>query len=355
MSFGNRIKTYAHLSTELTCLSDMRLSDLLHNTEPLHSGIGGHSSLLKIGDTNVFIKKIPLTDIARQSQHILSTANLFELPLCYQYGVGSAGFGAWRELIAHIMTTNWVISGDGPNFPILYHWRVLPTQSKDLNIKHWGDLENYSQYWENSKAIQRRIEAIHNATTHIILFLEYVPQTLYQWLGEQLKAEEFTATKAISFVDKVLKSTNDFINGQGLVHFDAHFENILTDGKRVYFSDFGLALSSHFDLTNSEIDFLNAHRTYDRCATIVNLLHCIITNLYGKDQWEMRLKDYMSSKLPPLVSPIDTLIKQYAPIALVMDEFYQKLQKESKSTPYPATHLESLLANIDRKEEENQR
>ena len=36
-------------------------------------------------------------------------------------------------------------------------------------------------------------------------------------------------------------------------------------------------------------------------------------------------------------------IKQYAPIALAMDEFFQKLQNESKSTPYPATQLEKLL------------
>ena len=355
MSFGNRIKTYAHVSTELTYLSDVRLSDLLHNTEPLHSGIGGNSSLLKIDGINIFVKKIPLADFERQPQHTLSTANLFGLPLYYQYGVGSVGFGAWRELVAHIMTTNWVISGACSNFPILYHWRILPAKPKDLNIKYWGDLEKYSQYWENSTAIQKRVEAIHNASAHIVLFLEYLPQTLYQWLGEQLKVGEASAEAAVLFVDEALQSTNNFINIHGLVHFDAHFENILTDGKRLYFSDLGLALSSRFDLTKSELDFLNAHRAYDRCATIVNLLHCIITNLYGKDQWEMRLKDYMSGKLPTLAPSLDTLIKQYAPIAFVMDEFYQKLQKESKSTPYPATHLESLLANIHRKEEVSQK
>jgi len=355
MSFSNRIKAYTHLSRELAALSDEMLIDLTLKAKPIYSGIGGNSTLVTIENTPIFVKNIPLTDLEKNPEHFLSTANFFELPLYYQYGVGSAGFGAWRELVTHTMATDWVLVGDCTNFHLLYHWRVLPAQPKNLNIKHWGDLENYTRYWENSMTIQKRMEAIYNSSASIVLFLEYVPQTLYQWLGEQLKAGESAATKAISFVDKVLKSTNDFINGQGLVHFDAHFENILTDGKRIYFSDFGLALSSHFDLTNSELDFLNVHRTYDRCATIVNFLHCIITNLYGKDQWEMRLREYMSGKLPALAPSIDTLIKQYTPIALVMDEFYQKLQKESKSTPYPATYLESLLANIDRKEEVSQK
>jgi hypothetical protein len=34
------------------------------------------------------------------------------------------------------------------------------------------------------------------------------------------------------------------LNGRGLTHFDTLFENIVTDGRRLYFSDFGLALSS---------------------------------------------------------------------------------------------------------------
>ena len=224
-------------------------------------------------------------------------------------------------------------------------------KTRTYNYRTSGKLERDVQYWENSPAIRNRLEAKHEASAHVVLFLEHVPQTLYQWLGKQLNAGADTAKAALLFVDKALKSTNDFINARGLVHFDAHFENILTDGKLIYFSDFGLALSSNFDLTHTENEFLNAHRTYDRCATIVNLLHCIITNLFGNDRWEMRLKDYVSGKLPKLAPSIDDLIKQYAPIALVMDEFYRKLQKESKLTPYPATHLENLLMNIDRKRE----
>ncbi len=81
---------------------------------------------------------MPLTDLEQLPQHFISTANLFNLPLGYQYGVGSAGFGAWRELATHIMTINWVITGECANFPTMYHWRILPSSPVDININYWG-------------------------------------------------------------------------------------------------------------------------------------------------------------------------------------------------------------------------
>jgi hypothetical protein len=350
MSFSNRAKTYTHISTKLTGLSDATISELINKATPMHAGIGGSSALLTLDDTPIFVKKIPLTDLEQQPGHHLSTANLFDLPLFYQYGVGSGGFGAWRELVAHIMTTNWVISGDCLNFPILYHWRILPTpKPKSMDAKQTESLERDVKYWENSPAIRNRLEAKHEACAHIVLFLEYIPQTLHQWLGEKLKIGGNIAETAILLVDRELKLTSNFMNEHGLIHFDAHFENVLTDGKLIYFSDFGLALSSQFDLTKEEINFLNVHHTYDRCATIVNLLHCVITHLFGKDRWEIRLKEYINREHEILSSSLDATLRQYASIALVMDEFYQKLQKESKSTPYPAVQLEQALAIIDQK------
>lgn len=133
------------------------------------------------------------------------------------------------------------------------------------------------------------------------------------------------------------------MNAHGLMHFDAHFKNILTDGKRLYLSDFGLALSSKFDLTPAEIEFLKQHQSYDQACAAVNLLHCIITSLFGKEHWEIRLREYLAGELSNVPPAINTIINRYAPIALLMDKFFQKLQKESKSTPYPAVQLEKLL------------
>ncbi len=41
------------------------------------------------------------------------------------YGVGSPGFGVWREFVAHSVTTQWVLTRRSDCFPLLYHWRVL--------------------------------------------------------------------------------------------------------------------------------------------------------------------------------------------------------------------------------------
>lgn len=341
-----RIKLYSQISTSLACLSNEKLKQILADSKPMHEGIGGKSALISIDDTPVFVKKVPLTDLEQLPQHFMSTANLFNLPLGYQYGVGSAGFGAWRELATHIMTTNWVITGECANFPIMYHWRILPSHPGDININYWGDIEKYCQYWENSDVIRKRVEDLNKASAHIALFLEYIPHNLHEWLPAQIAKGNNAAESAVTFVDEHLKATNRYMNTHGLMHFDAHFKNILTDGERLYFSDFGLALSSKFDLIPEEIEFLKQHQSYDQACAAVNLLHCVITSLFDKEHWEIRLREYLAGELSKAPPAINTIINRYAPMALLMDEFFQKLQKESKSTPYPTTQLEKLLRTI---------
>ncbi len=56
------------------------------------------------------------------------------------------------------------------------------------------------------------------------------------------------------------------------------------------------------------------------------------------------VREYLSGKIGNVAPAIAVIIKRYAPIALAMDEFFQKLQKENKSTAYPAIQLEKLLA-----------
>lgn len=122
--------------------------------------------------------------------------------------MGSAGFGAWRELATHIMTTNWVIAGECANFPIMYHWRILPSGPGDINTNDWGDIEEYCQYWENSAVIRQRIEELNKASAHIALFLEYVPQNLHSFLSTQIAKGDDNAEKAVAFVGEELKATN---------------------------------------------------------------------------------------------------------------------------------------------------
>src|ERR1700729_3312206 len=162
---------YNKISNDLSLLSDNQISTLLESSTPIGNSIGGSSALLRISDTNIFIKKIRLTDIERLPENAMSTANLFHLPLYYQYGVGSTGFGTWRELAAHILSTNWVIAGECLNFPILYHWRVVPGFSQEPDEEQLVKLDKDVKYWNNSSAIHDRLKANLYASANIVLFL----------------------------------------------------------------------------------------------------------------------------------------------------------------------------------------
>ncbi|MBY0282232.1 MAG: protein kinase family protein [Alphaproteobacteria bacterium] len=340
----SRIRKYDHISKILDTLSDERLTKLIDKAAFNHSGIGGQSAYLTIDGTNVFVKKIPLTDLERIDENVRSTANLFGLPLYYQYGVGSAGFGAWRELTAHIMTTDWVLTEKCPNFPLLYNWRVLEnTRLPSMDAKQIEKLEHDVRYWNDSLAIRKRLEALHNASAYVLLFLEYVPSTLYKWLSSEFAKGDEKVGMAISFVESELAITNSFFKSQNFIHFDAHFENLLTDGKSVYFSDFGLSLSRTFDLSNEEIEFFNNHIHYDESCVAVNLLHCLVTSLKGEDKWPLVLQQFLKEEDNTLNPAFLSMINRYGSIALAMDEFFTKLQNEDKETPYPKDSLEHML------------
>lgn len=342
----NRRINYGTISTQLAFLSDQRLSELLEKATPLHKGIGGMSAFLEICNTPIFVKKIRLTNLERRPENIMSTANLFELPLYYQYGVGSAGFGAWRELAIHIMTTNWVLTDACPNFPLMYHWRILPTTSPEpMSAEQLKALEEEVKYWEGSAAVRARLEAIHNASAEIIMFMEYFPENLYKWFGHQISKGGEAADSSITMVEHDLKSATSFMNERGLLHFDAHFCNIVTDGYHLYFTDFGLALCSRFELSKAECEFLEQHQNYDKCCTVTSFLHALMVTLFCKDYWEKILKeDTVGQSMETLTPSTAEIITRDAPIAIVMRDFHHKLRTQSKTTPYPAQELERLCA-----------
>lgn len=84
-----RLATYGSVSTYLSLMSDHRLGEVVAAATPLGSGIGGRTAELKVDGTRVFVKRVPLTDIEMRSENARSTANLFGLPMFYQYGAGS--------------------------------------------------------------------------------------------------------------------------------------------------------------------------------------------------------------------------------------------------------------------------
>jgi hypothetical protein len=343
MNLDKRLSTYSSVSTGLSLLSNLQLMDLLDKARPLGASIGGITSLLEINDTLVFVKRIPLTNIEREPQNILSTANVFNLPIYSQYGIGSPGFGVWREIAAHTMSTNWVIAGECPNFPLMYHWRVLALPESGANEA----LERNSGFLNEFAEVRARLDAMQGASSSIVIFLEYFPQNVHQWLSQEVSAGHQTAEAACFMLEENLKAITSFINSRGMLHFDAHFWNILTDGEQLYFTDFGLAISSGFALSKAERDFFKQHHRYDQCYTITHLVKWLLIELFGEENWWGILHEYASGTVQEILPPgISAIIVRYAPICIVMTNFFEQLKLAPASTPYPVDELERLCEGI---------
>ncbi|MGC4927303.1 protein kinase family protein [Streptomyces sp. DT117] len=342
---GARLAAYSAVSTSLALHSDRRLDELVDAAPPLGSGIGGRSALLTVDGTPVFVKRVPLTAMELLPEHARSTANLFGIPTFCQYGVGGGpGFGAWRELAVHTMTTNWVLGGEYEGFPLMYHWRVLPGTAP--LPEELADVERVVAYWGGSPEVRRRIEALERSSASLVLFMEYIPQTLDEWLTEQIQAGEEAADRACSLVEGELEAGTSFMNARGLLHFDAHFQNILVDGRRLYFADYGLAVSSRFDLSPSETSFFELHRTYDRYYTRSWLVNRLITKVYGyeREEREALIRACAGGEEPPDgPQQARAILSRHAPLAAVMTDFYVKVQDEDRETPYPAEVLRRAL------------
>jgi hypothetical protein len=344
-----RLAAHSAVSTALALCSDLELRDLLHAAEPLGSGIGGTSALLDIGGTPVFVKRVPLSDLERQPENVRSTANLFGLPAFTHFGVGligGPGFGAWRELAVHTMTTNWVLAQDYEGFPLMYHWRVLPHAGQSLP-EELADVEKAVTYWGGGSQVRRRIEAMRDSSASIALFLEYIPQNLHDWLGAQVGAGDEAAESACAMVEKQLQAGISFMNAHGLLHLDTHFQNILTDGQRLFFADYGLAISSRFDLSEEEADFFAEHQTYDRCYSVTHLVIWLVTALYGYRGEERGafVRACAEGERPKGIPPqVAAILTRHAPLAAVMTDFYRKFQLESRQTPYPMEEIGRFAA-----------
>ncbi|MFI7539456.1 protein kinase family protein [Streptosporangium sp. NPDC049376] len=338
-----RLAGYGTVSTQLSLLSDRRLGEVVAAAAPIGSGIGGRSAELDVGGTRVFVKRIPLTDTELRPENVRSTANVFELPMFYQYGVGSAGFGAWRELAVHTMTTNWVLGDEYAGFPLMYHWRVLPDSPPEGFTDEFGGLEGAVAHWEGSPAVRDRLEAIGRSSYSLVLFLEHVPYTLAGWLADHRETTVLDGGGGSPFrwVEEALTSGAAFMSSRGLVHFDAHFANILTDGRRLYFADFGLALSSRFDLSADESAFLSDHLAYDHCYTASHLLqYHLLDGVRGDTEREVFLRDWIAGRRPDDIPPeITAIIDRHARPTVVLDSFFRRLFTESKRTPFPAAEV----------------
>ncbi|WP_280306131.1 hypothetical protein [Nocardia neocaledoniensis] len=255
-----RLAAYGSVSTALALLSDQTLRRVLDAAAPLGSGIGGKAVSVEVAGRQVFVKRVPLTERELRPENVRSTANLFDLPMYCHYGIGGPAFGAWRELAAHVMTTDWVLTGE-------------------------------------------------------------------------------VAERAVAMADRELRAGIAFMNAHGLLHFDVHFENVLTDGEHLYFADYGLAISSRFELANDERAFYDRHRNYDRRYAAMYTGQWLVAELFGagRDERAARLRAYAAGRAPTgIPESAAAILTRDAPVAVAMTEFFDLLRDETRRAPYPA-------------------
>jgi hypothetical protein len=316
----------------LELISDPDLSERGHSVVQLPRDAG-----------TVFVKLVPIATLELASQNRGSTANIFGLPAYYQYRIGACGFGAWRDLEVHRRANEWVLSEQCGSFPLLHHWRVLPI------VQTGYDDKRSLEPWGDCPEIHQRVSAVNDATSSAVLFLEYVPLTLGQWFQDQMKRADDPASFAIEIEEK-LEQLLAFIHAKGLLHLDAHFENILTDGTRLYLTDYGLSLSRDFELGPDERAFFDQHQNFDLCTAINSLVHAVVTYYDSETAWRQTLRELVAGSQAAIDAAPDR-IRSYlltrAPLALAVGDFYDRLLADL-TTPYPAAAFDELLAVTER-------
>lgn len=335
-----RLATHKQQAARLERASDAALTEALSRTSVLSDGHGS----VRLDDSGppLFVKLLPLSDLELSPGHRESTANVFQLPSYFQYRIGSCGFGAWRELQVHRAASDWVLSGECSHVPLLHHWRIVPFTSgpqETTHLKVWGD----------SPAIKWRYTSAAQATSSLALFLECFPQTLGRWLQDALGRWE-RPLERITALEAVLLEQLTFIHSRGVLHMDAHFDNILTDGQRLFWSDFGLSLSRDFRLGADERRFFEGHGDFDRCTIINSLVHAIVSHYDGREDWRTTLRELseggdVSGDSPCVPDDVRAYLARRAPLVAEIGYFYASLI-EDHTTAFPADRLRECLAGL---------
>jgi serine/threonine protein kinase len=318
--------TGAMLSDYLTGLPDTALVELASDLQP---GVWGSSGTITVGDQKVFAKRLPLTDLEVARPY--STRNHFRLPTFYSYGVGSAGMGAWRELAGHQATTGQ------PGFPLLLHHRVTATDCPLLPTP-WGD-DGYVAYWRGSPTIGRYIDARRRAHHELWIILEHIPDPMVLWLMMHQEHVEGVLAQLFDIIA--------LLRQQGIVHFDAHLANVVTDGQRCRLGDFGLVMSSSFELTRSERAFLARHTHYD-IGVVLGYLGIMLLGALGKDGSALHLRhdiDQLDDLAVNYHPAFVETFKRYRDPICYMVNFLVGMQRPTKRARYEDEVFAALLCS----------
>ncbi|MFD0201946.1 MULTISPECIES: serine/threonine protein phosphatase [Saccharothrix] len=296
-------------------------------------GVGGGSGVVDVGGTPVFVKRIPLSD--REHARPRDTANLFDLPLFCQYGIGGPSFTAWRELAANEIVTDAVLAGETAAFPLLHHWRVLPGRAP-VAAEH-ADVDAVVAALGGSPAVRARLEALAAASHSLVLFFEHIPHPVEGWLGED------PAGKAVA-VERQLAEVVAVLRDRELLHMDGHLGNLRTDGERLYLTDFGLVTSPRFDLSAAERDFVRRNAGHDADYAAMRLVNWLVTTVCGvtvppdgvPTARNACVRRCAAGDVPDDVPPhVAEILARRAPTAARMNDFYWQLFGGDVHAEYP--------------------
>jgi hypothetical protein len=329
----DRRARYDTASTLLAARSDAELAALVAAGPAGGVGVGGDSVTLDIEGVPVFAKRVPLTD--RELAHPRSTANLFDLPVYCQYGIGGPGFGGWRELAANMIVTNRMLAGGTQLFPLLYHWRVLPGRARVAD-EH-ADIDAVVAALGGAPAVRTRLAELAAASSSLVLFFEHIPYPLRDWLRADPAGKAET-------LERQLSEIVDFLRDHELLHMDGHLGNMVTDGERIYLADFGLATSPRFDLSAAERDFVGHNAMHDAGYAAMRLVNWLVTEVCGvpvpatggpaeRNEYVRRCAaGHVPHDVPPAIAAI---LARHAPAAATMNGFYWKLFGGDVRAEYP--------------------
>ena len=320
-SLSLRRTKYFRLSSYIAQLNNAELHSLLDGSPSSESSTGwGSSQVVVLGQSKVFVKRIPVTSL--EHDNLFSTRNFYDLPSYCNYGIGSfasTGFGVFRELMTHLKTTHWVLEGASADFPLMYHHRIMPFFGQRAEVDR-SQYRSYVESWGNSENAGKYVLDRAIAPYELVLLLEYIPYVLEAWLQEN--------PSQLQHLLSDLRTTIDFLRAKRVIHFDAHFQNILTDGNQIYLTDFGLVLDKSFALTKDEETFFEQHIFYDYGEILRNLGH-LIRPVYDacseNDQRRIMAKYSIEESLQPYEVRsllLDNIEQIHADRDMQLDDFY---------------------------------
>lgn len=242
----NRHELYNKISEKLIVLTDEEINKLTSiQSDKIKWGVYG---TINLDGNDIFFKKLPLSDKFALNQY--NTGNLYDIPVNCNYGFGTAGVNPWRELITHIKTSNWVLTKQIENFPLLYHYRIIKDDEQNFETGMSEQLLERFNYKNYHLYLEERAKCKYK----IVMFLEFIPSMLYKIIEKDKNyiKEFFPESK------KIL----DFLESNGILHLDTHWGNYLVDSNnKLYLTDFGLVLDKNYDLDENEKLFMDNNKS----------------------------------------------------------------------------------------------